>query len=156
MSRKIALEKEIAALYQELNAAWAAYVRPHAAGALVLSTARKGKALSATNPLPLKEAELLNRTTETGAFEYGRSLMKVYTDEINAKRTQARKLAEQLDSIRRRSGRGDELPLSVSDQPVGNSSVPVESGAGMAPDPGEWLRRLRVLVQVPRAGIQAL
>lgn len=97
-AQRIQLEREIGALFQQLNRIWSTFIVPN------LGT---GKLLSSTPPgrtqrvMSAKEAELLDRSTPTGALEYGRAHLDAVGAELDTKRKALIKVERELQSLQK-------------------------------------------------------
>jgi hypothetical protein len=95
------LQREIASAFQELNRIWAAYVRPNAAEAkLYVSAPRRGSRIDLTSALSTEQADRLDLSSPTGAFEYGRAYMAYWGDVIRRKQRRLTSVRNALQKVR--------------------------------------------------------
>lgn len=162
---RLRLQREVADALKASSDTYLTYVKPHAADARMLQGAPKGRGLGITKVLSMDVAEKLDRTTPTGAFEYGRALMAVWDEVIRRKRSQLKAVEDNLrkaleekvrgsgtdpfsDAIRRAWGSGE------------GSGWPSALAEGRPDDlPGlqaERLGRLRRLVHDARGGLESV
>lgn len=98
------LRRFVVASENQRNVAWQTYVKPNAAAArlhsaLPRSSRKDGANPNGTAPLPMKEADLLDRSTPTGAFEYGRALVAYYDRLIIPRQNKLVKIEAELQRI---------------------------------------------------------
>lgn len=158
---RLRLQREVADALKASSDTYLTYVKPHAADARMLQGAPKGRGLGVTKVLSMDVAEKLDRTTPTGAFEYGRALMAVWDETIRRKRSQLKAVEENLRKALEEKARGGADPLSDAIRRAwgsGEGSGWPPALAGGRPDDlsglaAERLGRLRRLVHDARGGL---
>lgn len=158
---RLRLQREVADALKASSDAYLTYVKPHAADARMLQGAPKGRSLGITKVLSMDVAEKLDRTTATGAFEYGRALMAVWDETIRRKRSQLKAVEENLRKALEEQARAsgpfsDAIGRAWGDgegQPGPSDTGAVLASTGLQTLVAERLGRLRRLVHDARGGL---
>lgn len=103
--QRLTLQRQIADAFAAQNVVWAKYVRPHAASAKLLNSAPKGSNVAATKVVSMETAKLLDLSTPTGAFEYGRAQMESWNATIRRLRTRLAKVEREYFRLREEKAR---------------------------------------------------
>jgi hypothetical protein len=107
--------------------------------------------------LPLEAADRLDRSTPTGAFEYGRAHMEQLNGEIRRRRNRLAKVEAEQAQEREEMIRRERAAATDAGRSEDAGTGPRGRGDRQPPDlsllPGaQWLDRLRGLVHDARAG----
>jgi hypothetical protein len=154
--RRIALERQIADAFREQNHIYALHVKPYLAQARLASSAPKGSNAGTVRVLTLEEAEMLDRSTPTGAFEWGRAHVEHHSAQINRLRTQLRKVEADLARVLEEKRRGNQDAGGRAQAGQGSSRSASPVGQGLPGPLRQRLASLARLVLDARAGDRTL